>query len=210
VTISAKILNVKEVPIELSTQGTPYGNYRVVEISSTPDSVKLKGTSSVLNPIVSIAIPASVLDVSGAREDISTTIDISEYLPDGVELVDSSNTTVKVNVRIEAYKSKDLKIKSSDIDVKNLESGYKLSFGMAEIPVTISGLQADLDILKASDLVASVDASDLEAGDYKITLDLKIDEEKYAYWPISVEVHIEKESSKNDDQEDLTDNDEQN
>ena len=54
VTISAKILSVKEVPLVFSTTGTPYGEYRVVEISSTPDTVKLKGASNVLNPLVSL------------------------------------------------------------------------------------------------------------------------------------------------------------
>ena len=63
----------------------PYGEYRVVEISSTPDTVKLKGASNVLNPLVSLEIPANVINVSGAREDVKTTIDISEYLPDGVD-----------------------------------------------------------------------------------------------------------------------------
>ena len=56
-----------------------------MEISSTPDTVKLKGASNVLNPFVSLEIPANVINVSGAREDVKTTIDISEYLPDGVD-----------------------------------------------------------------------------------------------------------------------------
>ena len=80
VTISAKILSVKEVPLVFSTTGTPYGEYRVVEISSTPDTVKLKGASNVLNPFVSLEIPANVINVSGAKNDVKTTIDISEYL----------------------------------------------------------------------------------------------------------------------------------
>lgn len=67
VTISAKILSVKEVPLVFSTTGTPYGEYRVVEISSTPDTVKLKGASNVLNPLVSLEIPANVINVSGAK-----------------------------------------------------------------------------------------------------------------------------------------------
>ena len=110
----AKILSVKEVPLVFSTTGTPYGEYRVVEISSTPDTVKLKGASNVLNPLVSLEIPANVINVSGAREDVKTTIDISEYLPDGVELVDSSAASVTVTVRIEAYASRTYHLQTSD------------------------------------------------------------------------------------------------
>ena len=94
VTISAKILSVKEIPLVFSTSGVPYGDNRVVEISSKPETIKVKGSSTTLNPLSSLNIPGDVLNVSGASEDITTTIDISEYLPDGVELVNASDATV--------------------------------------------------------------------------------------------------------------------
>ena len=103
VTISAKILSVKEIPLVFSKSGVPYGDNRVVEISSKPETIKVKGSSTTLNPLSSLNIPGDVLNVSGASEDITTTIDISEYLPDGVELVNASDATVTVTVRIEAY-----------------------------------------------------------------------------------------------------------
>ena len=78
VTISAKILSVKEIPLVFSTSGVPYGDNRVVEISSKPETIKVKGSSTTLNPLSSLNIPGDVLNVSGASEDITTTIDISE------------------------------------------------------------------------------------------------------------------------------------
>jgi YbbR domain-containing protein len=191
VTISATILSVKEVPLNFDTRGTPYGDYRVVDISASTDSVKVKGTSSALNKISSIDIPASMLDVSGAREDITKTIDITEFLPDGVELLDASDGSVKVTVRIEAYESKEISLDSSDVKVENLGDGYKLSFELTKIPVTISGLRADLNTLDASKLKATIDASNLGEGDHSVTLDVEVDEEKYAYMPITVMVHVE-------------------
>ena len=67
VTISAKILSVKEIPLVFSTTGVPYGDYRVVEISSKPETVKVKGSSTILNPLSSLTIPGDVLNVSRAR-----------------------------------------------------------------------------------------------------------------------------------------------
>lgn len=190
VTISAKILSVKEVPLVFSTTGTPYGEYRVVEISSTPDTVKLKGASNVLNPLVSLEIPANVINVSGAREDVKTTIDISEYLPDGVELVDSSAASVTVTVRIEAYASRTYHLQTSDIRVNSLPDGLNLSFDKAQVSVTISGLQDDLNKLNASELAASIDASQLSEGTHQVELSLKLDEDHYAYQPITVSVTV--------------------
>ena len=197
VTISAKILSVKEVPLVFSTSGKPYGEYRVVEISSAPDTVKLKGTSSILNPLVSLEIPSSVINVSGAKEDVKTTIDITEYLPEGVELVNSSDASVTVTVRIEAYDSRTYQLSSAGIRVEGLDDNYDLTFDSPDISVVVSALQEDLEKLKQTDMHATIDVSGLSEGTHQVELILKLDEEHYAYQPINVSVTIS--SKKTDD-----------
>lgn len=198
VSITAKILNVKELPLSFSTTGDPYGDYRVVEISSTPETVKLKGPTTVLNPLMSIVIPGEVLNVSGARGDITTTIDISEYLPEGVELVDSSDTTVTVTVRIEAYESKTYHVQTNNIQIDGLGEDYEVSFDSTSIPVVVSGLQNDLNQLSDSSFSASIDLSGLDEGVHQVMLVLKLDEERYAYQPINIEVTITKKNTSDD------------
>ena len=197
VTISAKILSVKEVPLVFSTSGKPYGEYRVVEISSAPDTVQLKGTSSILNPLVSLEIPSSVINVSGAKEDVKTTIDITEYLPEGVELVNSSDASVTVTVRIEAYASRTYQLSSAGIRVEGLDDNYDLTFDSPDISVVVSALQEDLEKLKQTDMHATIDVSGLSEGTHQVELILKLDEEHYAYQPINVSVTIS--SKKTDD-----------
>lgn len=210
VTISAKILSMKEVPLVFSTTGTPYGEYKVVEISSSPDTVKLKGASTVLNPLVSLEIPGSVINVSGARSDVKTTIDITEYLPDGVELVDASNATITVNVRIEAYASKTYQLPSNQIKINGLSDGLLLEFDDNKIPVEISGLKDDLESLSVDDLVASIDVSGLTAGEHQVELELKLDEEHYAYQPINVSIVLtQEEDSEESSQDNITEPSEQ-
>lgn len=204
VTISAKILGMKEVPLVFSTTGTPYGEYKVVEISSSPDTVKLKGASTVLNPLVSLEIPGSVINVSGAKNDVKTTIDITEYLPDGVELVDTSNATVTVTVRIEAYASKTYELSSDQIRINGLGDGLSLTFDKNKIPVKVSGLKDDLDSLSADDLAASIDVSGFVAGEYQVELALKLDEEHYAYQPINVGVVLVQEADSEESSQDNT------
>ena len=210
VTISAKILSMKEVPLVFSTTGTPYGEYKVVEISSSPDTVKLKGASTVLNPLVSLEIPGSVINVSGARSDVKTTIDITEYLPDGVELVDASNATITVTVRIEAYASKTYQLPSNQIKINGLLDGLLLEFDDNKIPVEISGLKDDLESLSVDDLVASIDVSGLTAGEHQVELELKLDEEHYAYQPINVSIVLtQEEDSEESSQDNITEPSEQ-
>lgn len=201
VTISAKILRVKEIPLSFSTTGSPSGDYRVVEITSDPVNIQIKGSALVLNPIMSLAIPAEVLNVSGAREDITTTIDITEYLPDGVELVDAADATVTVTVRIETYQSKTFTINTNDITVNGLEDGYELAFEQDAVTVTISGLQNDLNKLNVADLVAAIDVSGLEEGLHQVNLELTLDEDNYAARTVSVEIKITKKNSGSGDSE---------
>jgi YbbR domain-containing protein len=205
VTMSAKILNVKEVSLNFSTSGRPYGDYRVVEISSSPEKIKLKGTSAALNPVSSITIPPEVLDVSNAREDITTTIDITEYLPDGVELLDSSDVTITIKVRIEAYESKSIRLAEGDITVEGLTEDYELSYDRATVSVLISGLQKDLNTLTASALHALIDVTGLSEGTHEVTLEVEIDEEKYAYQPVEVQVTIAKKSTDEEEEPDVSD-----
>lgn len=197
VTISAKILSVKEIPLVFSTSGVPYGDNRVVEISSKPETIKVKGSSTTLNPLSSLNIPGDVLNVSGASEDITTTIDISEYLPDGVELVNASDATVTVTVRIEAYELKKFNLSTSQINVNGLDSNYDLSFDQSTVVVTVSGLKNDLNKLKTSQLSASIDVTDLGVGTHQVKLDLNLDEDNYAYQTITVTIEI-KDKTKND------------
>lgn len=208
VTISAKILSVKEIPLVFSTAGAPYGDYRVVEISSKPETVKVKGSSTILNPLSSLTIPGDVLNVSGAREDITTTIDISEYLPDGVELVNASDATVTVTVRIEAYESKKFNLNTSQITVNGLDTDYDLSFEQSTVAVTVSGLKNNLNTLTVSQLSASIDVTDLGVGTHQVNLELSLDEDNYAYQTITVTVEI-KEKAK-DDSENTDDNSSEN
>ena len=208
VTISAKILSVKEIPLVFSTTGVPYGDYRVVEISSKPETVKVKGSSTILNPLSSLTIPGDVLNVSRAREDITTTIDISEYLPDGVELVNASDATVTVTVRIEAYESKKFNLNTSQITVDGLDTNYDLSFEQSTVAVTVSGLKNNLNTLTVSQLSASIDVTDLGVGTHQVNLELSLDEDNYAYQTITVTVEI-KEKAK-DDSENTDDNSSEN
>ena len=202
VTIAAKILRVKEIPLSFTTTGTPSGDYRVVEITSDPENIRIQGALSVLNPIMSLTIPAEVLNVSGARDDLTTTIDITEYLPDGVELVDAADATVTVTVRIEAYQSKTFKIDTKDITVNGLGDGYELAFEQNSVTVTISGLQNDLNRLSVADLASAIDVSGMEEGLHQVNLEIELDETNYAARTVSVEVKISKKSSESGDSND--------
>jgi YbbR domain-containing protein len=62
-----------------------------------------------------------------------------------------------------------------------------------------NGLQDDLNKLNASDLAASIDASRLSEGTHQVELSLKLDEDHYAYQPITVSVTVKAKNTQDGD-----------
>lgn len=123
-----------------------------------------------------------------------------------MELVDTSNATVTVTVRIEAYASKTYQVSSDQIRVSGLENGLSLTFDERKIPVEISGLKDDLESLSTDDLDASIDVSGLTAGEYQVELALKLDENHYAYQPINISITLTQEEEKDSEETSQDDN----
>ena len=194
VTVSAKILSTKEVPIHFNTSGTPADTYSVVEITSDPETVQIKGSSSVLNPISSLEIPAEVLNVDGANKDITTSIDISEYLPDGVSLTKNSQATVSVTIRIEPYTTQSYNIPVSNISVNGLDDNYNLAFGQSTVNASVSGMSSDLSSLNANSIKGSIDVSSLGEGTHTVDVTLTLDADKFVQQTTTTDVTITRKS----------------
>lgn len=190
VNVSAEILNLKDVPIVVKTKGKPAGGYEVTSISCNPVTVKLKGSKALLNTISEITIPEGVISVSGAESDIKTTIDVSEYIPEGAVLVDVEKASVEVSVTIGKLKEKNFNLKTKDITVIGLPNGGKIEFALESVAVTISGLESEVNALANANLKGTIDVTGLETGVHQVPLILDLDETKYEYKAAKVKVAI--------------------
>ena len=96
VNVSAEILNTKEVTIVVKPAGIPAEGYTVTSIKSNPSTILLKGSKSLLNTINTIDIPENLLSVEGKAEDVKATVDVTEYIPKGVSLVNPEGASVEI------------------------------------------------------------------------------------------------------------------
>lgn len=179
VTVSAQILKTKDVPLEFTATGTVAKNYMIEGIKYAPDTVRIKGEASVLNTVSKITVPAEVLDVTDATEDVKTTVDISSYLPGGVSLVLASDARIEVTVKIEALVEKTFEIPVSALTVENLPENYETSFLVDELTVEIAGAESDMKKLSEGDIQGVIDASGLEIGEHNVTVAILLDENLY-------------------------------
>lgn len=192
VTVTVRILDIKDVALIFNVTGTPADGYAYMDMEYEPKTIAIKGTASSLNNVTAINIPENALDISGARGDITQVIDVSEYLPDGVTVADQSQAKVKVTVHIAQLSTKVVNLFPSSIRVLNLTEGYKLSFDNSVIRVTVSGISEDIAALDTDSIVASIDASQLTPGTHEVEVALDLDENLY-HEPVRVTVTVTEE-----------------
>ena len=99
IAVTVDVLSTKEVPIKCTTTGSPAGGKSVLGVELSEESVMLKGNAEALNNITSIDV--GPIDISGATDDISTSVDLTGYLPDGVFIVNSSKAKLSIDIKIE-------------------------------------------------------------------------------------------------------------
>ena len=93
------IYRIKTLTINAPTSGAPAPGYAVGGVDLSPSSVDVYGTEASLNEAVVINIPPSRLNIEGAMRNVVMTVDIADYLPEGLSLAQpQSEITIIVKV----------------------------------------------------------------------------------------------------------------
>ncbi len=78
------IYEKKNITLMAKTTGDPAEGYELGNVNIEPDFVEVYGDKSVLDSLTEITLPATLLDITGASSDISASVSIKDYLPEGV------------------------------------------------------------------------------------------------------------------------------
>lgn len=179
VTVSADLLDVKSLLIEIEPSGMVADGYACTGVTINPTRIAVKGNTASLNAVGSIVIPSERLDIGGAQADVVRTIDIRDYLPEGLELVDASAHMIEVTAAVEQIVSQTFNIPSENITIQNVRNGYVASIEDSTVSVTLLGLRRDLDALQAGTIRGTVNLSALDGGRHTVPLILDVDAEMY-------------------------------
>ena len=191
IAVTVDVLSTKEVPIKCTTTGSPAGGKSVLGVDLSEESVMLKGNAEALNNITSIDV--GPIDISGATDDISTSVDLTGYLPDGVFIVNSSKAKLSIDIKIETNATSTMTLNSSNITYDGLEEGYTLTFVTDKSSVIVSGTKSDIDTLSGTTLKGKIDVTGLGTGTHTVTVKPNLDETKYTWGEIKVQIVIGRE-----------------
>lgn len=197
--MTVEVLATKEVPIEYTVTGTPEEGYMTTgktECSQT--TATIGGSSAALSGLNRILIPEETIDVSGQSSDMKVALNLKEYLPDGIRLVDTgSGSRVTVTVYIEPRVEKKLKLYARNFNIVNVPEGYDAKVTVKEdtetgVPVdevpydlNIAGLRGDVNGIRQDSLIGTVDIEawmqekqmeDLRSGIYEIPAEFVLPE----------------------------------
>ncbi|MCD7725461.1 MAG: hypothetical protein LUI12_07935 [Clostridiales bacterium] len=204
VRVNVEILEKKSVPIQYTVTGTPAEGYQLTgEMESTRDYVTIAGASKTIQNISAVEIPENVIDVSGAAEDVTTLVNLKEYLPDGVELAEEDFTgTVSITVYVEREIEKTVSVNVEDIQITGVPEGYEAAITEPEetCEIVLMGLASELNTVSVSELETTVDLAawleeeeleELSRGSYWMPVTVSVGEEILAQQAeAQVYVHI--------------------
>ncbi len=199
----ASILATKEIPIAFTTKGNAAKGYDFTgEIISDPSTVLVAAKSSVLRSLNKFEI-TDAIDIQGAKEDIITTVNIGEYLPENVIFADQSfDGNVKVTVVVDETFTEEIEIISDQVQIINVPEGIEAKVeALEEESVTMTGFISSKADFDKEDIKAKVDVLsymndnnliELEAGTYEMDVRFDVPEGIWVEDEIQVQVKISK------------------
>ena len=161
------------VTVPVSKQGT-----------ITINQPKTTGTLPSHLEISSIDLPT--IDLSKITGNTTLTFDISKNISDaGLQLKNSSSSTVTVNIKTGVTQAKKIQIKNTDINIIGLKEDC-----VVKLPDSVTAEIGGPDNITAQSLKPSLDLTGLDVGTHKVELKLNLPNYATLKAPVTVDVTI--------------------
>lgn len=204
VRVNIEILEKKTVPITYTVSGTPADGYQMTgESASTRNNVVIAGRSQTIQNINAIEIPEGVIDITDATEDVTTLVNLTDYLPDGISLAeDDFSGMVEITVYIGQEVRRTLSRAVEDIRIIGVPAGFQAVITDPEgnCSIVLHGLAEDFQQINIGELQFSVNVAEwlenqgierLNSGYYNIPISVNLPADSGITWEeLDVQVHI--------------------
>ncbi len=181
VQVKAVMTKTKKVDLEIPIQGENAADVKF----DLPKTVIIKGNADVVKNISKIQ--TEPVDMSLYQQNMS--FEVKPILPDGIQLAEGNDLTVKVTSR--SSENKNITFEEKDIDVLGLEDNQKAKI-TDTVVISAEGSKDTLDDVKKEDFTVAIDVSGLLPGTHKVDVVVtnKKGFKKYTIKPTSVSVDI--------------------
>ena len=176
--VTVTTLNTKEVGISFDISQAAPEDYGLSAISYTPQTVTIAGEQSAIRSILNLDIPAEALNPEGQTGSVEQTVDISQYLPEGIRIPNENDREIVVRMEIVPYESISYTFAPGQIHFANIREGLELDAEDSEgVTIQVSGLPADLTALTQASIQLSADLAECtRTGTYTVPVTVAVPE----------------------------------
>lgn len=168
VTVTLKVLRVKEVPLLLEVSYGGGATAATSAVTQDYETIKVAGSEKMLDDLDSLTIGS--VDLATISEAAEMTFDI--VLPTGVENL-SGITRVNVTVDFPGLAVKTLNV--GKIFVSGTPKGVTYEIGTKMVPVTVRGPETLIEDITESNITILIDLSEAQLGENRVTAKVMFD-----------------------------------
>lgn len=188
--VNVQILNTKNIPLEFDTSMIRAARgYEFTGITYEPQTIQISGERDKIGSIVSLRIPGEALDITDIKEKTEKVIDVSEYLPDNVQLADENAGSVVVTIAVEKDGTKSFDITVGSITINNLSEELTMSYATADmLELQVRGPKDVLENLSLEQAI-SIDLKNYAVdGTYDVPVSVKLPDDCFLEKNVKVRV----------------------
>lgn len=206
VQIMVKVWRVQtDIPMEVTITGAPELGYSVVGVETIPVTISLAGTESALAALDGKLTLLDEVSVSGAFDNISQEIDLTDTLSEmeGLKLITDAEPMITVNIQIEKNEDTMLNIPLGSVTLLNRPENMNLVFTPAEkISIAVHALEDNMETVTLEDVKASIDlAVCAEEGMYELPVKIELPKGYELASEVTVAVNSEKQPADEEETE---------
>lgn len=174
VSVSVDVWKTKSLALNFDTSGIKAASgYVFSGIEVEPQSVEVAGNPEILSKLTELKIDKAALQKTELTASEEVIIDIDDYLPEGISLVDTDAASVVVRIIMEKAGTKTLRLPTGSITVLNASDELQLEYEILEVELTFIGLNEKLENLTIENIIASIDLKEYQsAGKYQVPVEV--------------------------------------
>lgn len=176
VSVKVSLYRTKTVSLAFDESAVEIASgYSLKGFSYTPEEITVAGKDEVLEDLDRIHIPAEALEGDPVSRKTEKTIDITPYLPEGVELIDENANNVLVTISVEKNGTGNFDLPVGSIAVNHLNEDLRLTYDdSSDLEVQVRGAREILDTLDI-EKAASIDLKEYDSpGVYTVPVKLDL------------------------------------
>ena len=162
VSTTVEILATKTVPVVYEMSGeAAEGYFATGEVEGKVTELKIAGKETALTQVTEIVVSGEALSVEGATETVITEVNLEDYLPTGIFILDEQGSErVEVAIPIVPIVEKEYTtLRMGQTQVINVPDGYSVEHILksADLTIVVRGPEHLVEMLSPADVTGTID-----------------------------------------------------